>query len=184
MTAGQKVVVGGSLTLTKEQLQSEPYNFIFSSKTNQYEKDGVAIDQGTEAANNTSWQNALSSLFNGQTVSNVTVKNGDNGTDRIITFDVELEAEQDANYANNAFGTILHYKGGANPTDPDDNAKILEYVFSCKPGDGISYTLSDVASDGSAQMIMRQVFSPILDRRVMSRQPLRLTLRHLLCQEN
>lgn len=159
VTAGQKVVVGGSLTLTKEQLQSEPYNFIFSSKTNQYEKDGVAIDQGTEAANNTSWQNALSSLFNGQTVSNVTVKNGDNGTDRIITFDVELEAEQDANYANNAFGTTLHYKGGANPTDPDDNAKILEYVFSCKPGDGVSYTLSDVASDGSAQITKTETSS-------------------------
>lgn len=159
VAAGQSVVVSGSLTLTQDQLQSEPYNFMFSSKTNKYEKEGAEIDQDAEAANNTSWQTALNTLFDGQTVSNVTVTNGDNGTDRIITFDVELEATQDANYANNAFGTTLHYKGGASPTDPDDNAKILEYVFSCKPGNGVTYSLEDVASDGAAQITKTETSS-------------------------
>ena len=151
VSAGQTVKVSGSLTLTKDQLQSEPYNFMYSSKTNKYEKGGNEIDNDTEATNNTNWEDAPKNLFEGQTVSNVTVTNGDNGTDRIISFEVELEAEQDANYANNAFGTTLTY--------PADSADILEYVFSCKPGDGVTYTLEDVASDGAAQITKTETSS-------------------------
>ena len=161
VSTGDTVVVTGSLTLTQAQLQSDPYNFMFSSATNKYEKGGSTIDNDTAATNNTNWQTALNSLFDGQTVSNVTVTNGDNGTDRIISFDVALKATQDANYANNTFGTTLHYKrpGDTTNTGADDNAKILEYVFSCLPGDGVTYTLADVSSDGSAQITRTETTS-------------------------
>lgn len=143
------VVVGGKLTLTKEQLQAEPYNLMFAN--GKYEKGGSVIDDATVATNDTNWQNALKDLFEGQTVKNVHVVTGTKEDERVITFDVELKTTQEANYANGTFCNDL--------TVGKDDTAILEQVFQFQNGNGKEYTLTDVASDGGVQITEKEVTS-------------------------
>lgn len=159
---GTKVSVKGSVTLTKADLESEPYNLIYSETDKKYyakkiDADGkveldangkpVVVPVGNDAtAGEVPWTTALQKMKGLGNVTNVTVTPGENGTDQTIDFTVEnLETNRDSTYNANSFGIQLTY--------PADSKEILKQVFKLEDSADKSYSIDYVSPDGYAQII-------------------------------
>ena len=151
--ANDKVTVSGSVSLTRAQLESEPYNLIYDDGT-YYVKgaDGkpVAIE-GEGDALNAAWKSALSSMKGLDTVDNVEVEMLEDGNIK-ISFEATFDVLQDSvyNVDANVFGTTIE-------NIPANNKQILEQVYNIQDGDGKTYSIEFIGPDGSAQITMTEV---------------------------
>ncbi|MBP3475566.1 MAG: flagellar hook-basal body complex protein [Lachnospiraceae bacterium] len=148
VASGTDVTVKGSVTLTKSQLEAEPYNLIYSETEKKYytkDANGNAVAVGT-GANEVSWPDALKAMKGLENVDNITVTDGANGSDKTISFTVDLPTNRDATYKANSFGVDLKY--------PDDADAILKQVFQLESGtNGKNYAIDYIGPDGYAQII-------------------------------
>ncbi len=139
------MTVSACVTLTQDQLEAEPYNLIYDDSTDTYytkNSDGDTVPVGTTDVNAVTWEKALQAMSGLEDVSSVTVT-GD-GSDRTISFTVDLETNQDSSWNGSGFGVTLTY--------PDDEEAILEQVFNLESGDGVNYAISYIAPNGYAQI--------------------------------
>lgn len=145
VTAGSKVTVHGSVTLTKAQLEAEPYNLVYNEADGQYYSKPANGTQGTPV---TDWTAALSAMGL-EGVSNVTVNPVPDGAagEMSVAFDAEFEATQDATRNGNAFGITLQM--------PADEKEILKQVYHLEDGDGKTYNIEYIGPNGSAQITER-----------------------------
>lgn len=149
---GTEVSVTGSVTLTKADLESEPYNLIYSETDKKYYTKQVAADgKVTSVAVGTGtgevpWTTALANMKGLGNVTNVTVTPGENGTDQTIAFTVEkLKTNRESVYNANSFGIQLTY--------PADSKEILKQVFQLEDSGDKSYSIDYISPDGYAQII-------------------------------
>lgn len=143
---GADVTVTGEVTLTKAQLEAEPYNLIYNTADSSYYKKK---DDGT-SEKVTDWAAALQAMEGLQTVSNITATPGNPPENITISFDATFKTTTASTYdgANN-FGVTLE-------NNADNQAAILEQVYHIKSGDGKDYTIDFVGPDGSAQITLTE----------------------------
>ena len=139
---GADVTVTGEVTLTKAQLEAEPYNLIYNTADSSYYKKK---DDGT-SEKVTDWAAALQAMEGLQTVSNITATPGNPPENITISFEATFKTTKASTYdgASN-FGVTLE-------NNADNQAAILEQVYHIKSGDGKDYTIEFVGPDGSAQI--------------------------------
>ena len=143
------VVLTGSLTLTKSQLEAEPYNLIYTDGkyyTKGADGKSTEIAGDTPEALNTAWANALAAMEGLNTIDkstlNVTV--AEDGT-VTVEFDASFSTTVASVYNGGTFGRTLEN------TTANQEA-ILEQVYHIKNGDGKTYGIQYVGPDGSAQI--------------------------------
>ena len=139
---GADVTVTGEVTLTKAQLEAEPYNLIYNSADSSYYKKK---DDGT-SEKVTDWAAALKDMKGLDTVSNIVATPGNPPENITISFDATFKTTTASTYdgASN-FGVTLE-------NNADNQAAILEQVYHIKSGEGKTYTIDFVGPDGSAQI--------------------------------
>lgn len=146
VAAGTDVTVTGSVTLTKAQLEAEPYNLIYNTADSKYYKKK---DDGT-SEEVTDWAATLKDMQGLDSVSNVTAAAGDPPENITISFDATFKTTEASNYDGNGnFGVTL-------ANNEDNQAAILEQVYHIKDGDGKTYKIDFVGPDGSAQIDMTE----------------------------
>ena len=151
--ANTEVTVKGSISLSKSQLESYPYNLIYYNGKYYTKKNGVAADApveqriADEVSTDTQWKTALSNMEGLDNVDTITVTTGANGTDREISFTAKLKTNRDSEYSSGTktFGVKL-----------TEEADILKYVYHLENGNGKTYSIDYVAPDGSAQIIISE----------------------------
>ena len=146
VTEGATVTVEGEVTLTRAQLEAEPYNLIYDTATSKYHMKG-ADGKSVEV---TDWEAALKAMKGLDTVKNVTATAGDPPENITIKFQADFVTTQAANYDGNSnFGVTL-----ANTAD--NQTAILDQVYHVKDGDGKTYVIDYVGPDGTAQIKMTE----------------------------
>ena len=152
--AGKKVTVQGSVSLTRAQLESEPYNLIYNDTDGKYymkdSTDGTVKSVGDDGE--IKWGDALKSMKGLDTVQNVTVEVDEDNPENIkISFTAEFVTTQASTYnvGNNIFGITLE-------NTPENQKAILEQIYHLKDGDGKTYAIEFVGPDGSAQITMTE----------------------------
>ncbi|MBD5487610.1 MAG: flagellar hook-basal body complex protein [Lachnospiraceae bacterium] len=147
VTAGAEnsVTVHGSVTLTRAQLESAPYNLRYDDATGQYY---TKPETGTTGVPVTDWTTAISAMGL-EGVSNVTVTPVTDGAagEMSVEFDATFTPTLDATRKDNVFGITLEM--------PNDEKEILKQVYHVEDGDGKTYTIEYIAPDGSAQITER-----------------------------
>ena len=161
---GNTVTVKGNVSLSKLQLEAEPYNLIYD-EGKYYIKDGttqnfVEIGAGLdptaadyETKLTEAWQAALAGMegLGSVKLSKVT-QDPDDPRIVNIEFTADFKPTQDSKYLDKtSFGVTIPNDGTA-----ANNQKILEQVYHLKDGDGKTYTIEFVGPDGSAQITMRE----------------------------
>ena len=143
---GADVTVTGEVTLTKAQLEAEPYNLIYNSADSSYYKKK---DDGT-SEKVTDWAAALKDMKGLDTVSNIVATPGNPPENITISFDATFKTTKAATFdgASN-FGVTLE-------NNADNQAAILEQVYHIKSGEGKDYTIEFVGPDGSAQITLTE----------------------------
>lgn len=139
--AADSVTLHGSVTLSKAQLEAEPYNLVYVDGK-YYQK---AADDSTANKEVTDWPATLADLVKG--VENVTVTPVPDGAagEMKIEFDAKFTPTQNATRNGNAFGVTLKM--------PDDEKEILKQVYHLEDGDGKTYKIDYIAPNGAAQII-------------------------------
>ncbi len=144
VTAGTDVTVQGKVTLTKAQLEAEPYNLIYDNGE-YYMKGADGKPQQV-----TDWGAALKDMKGLETVTNVTAAKGNPPENIEISFDATFKTTSDADYDGNGnFSVTLEN------TEANEKA-ILEQIYQIKDGDGKTYTIDFVGPDGTAQINMTE----------------------------
>ncbi len=145
VTAGSNVTVHGSVTLTRAQLEAEPYNLVYNEADGQYYSKPANGTQGTPV---TDWTTALAAMGL-EGVSNVNVNPVPDGAagEMSVEFDAEFEATQNATRNGNAFGITLKM--------PADEKEILKQVYHLEDGDGKTYNIEYIGPNGAAQITER-----------------------------
>ena len=143
---GADVTVTGEVTLTKAQLEAEPYNLIYNSADSSYYKKK---DDGT-SEKVTDWAAALKDMKGLDTVSNIVATPGNPPENITISFEATFKTTKASTYdgASN-FGVTLE-------NNADNQAAILEQVYHIKSGEGKDYTIEFVGPDGSAQITLTE----------------------------
>lgn len=145
---GADVTVTGTVTLTKAQLEAEPYNLIYNTADSSYYKKK---DDGT-SEKVTDWAATLKGMEGLDSVSNVTAVPGDPPENIEISFEATFKTTEASNYDGKGnFGVTLK-------NEEANQAAILEQVYHIKDGDGKTYTIDYVGPDGSAQINMKENF--------------------------
>lgn len=147
ITEGQEITVTGQVTLTREQLEAEPYNLIYV-EGKYYTKGADGKSQLVDDATGAKWVDVLKSMKGMDTVTNPVVTIDPDDPQKVnISFDATFKAKQAADFdaTGNKFSISLQ-------NTPDNAKAILEQVYSCKDGDGKTYSLDYVGPDGSAQI--------------------------------
>ena len=151
-----QITVEGSITLTRAQLEAEPYNLIYNTADQKYyRQDGpdssssIVIDGANDAAIAQAWADALSGMegLNAVTVSSIAV-DGENVT---ISFTDTFTASQASTYntQNRNFNTAIE-------VNDDNMAQIMEQVYNLQDGDGKTYGIEYIGPNGSAQVTMTE----------------------------
>ena len=161
VTPTSVVTVKGTVSLTKAQLQAEPYNLIYNPADGKYYKedtDGTvrAIGNGTGEI---TWAAALSGLEGLGTVTIDPTTSPGTGVEQdsenpelvTITFTTTFNPTMNATYnpSSGSFGVTLE-NNAANEKD------ILEQIYHLKDGDGKTYSIEFVGPNGSAQVLMTE----------------------------
>ena len=144
VTAGSDVTVQGTVTLTKAQLEAEPYNLIYDNgKYYMKGDDGKPVEV-------TDWEAALKDMKGLESVTNVTATPGNPPENIEISFEATFKTTSDAEYDGNGnFGLTLE--------NTEANEKeMLEKIYQIKDGDGKTYTIDFVGPDGTAQINMTE----------------------------
>lgn len=147
-----QITVEGSITLTRAQLEAEPYNLIYNTADQKYyRQDGpdssssIVIDGADDAEIARAWTDALSGMegLDAVTVSSVAV-DGENVT---ISFTDTFTASQASTYntQNRNFNTAIE-------VNDDNMAQIMEQVYNLQDGDGKTYGIEYIGPNGSAQV--------------------------------
>ncbi len=147
-----QITVEGSITLTRAQLEAEPYNLIYNTADQKYyRQDGpdssssIVIDGANDAEIAQAWADALSGMegLNAVTVSSIAV-DGENVT---ISFTDTFTASQASTYntQNRNFNTAIE-------VNDDNMAQIMEQVYNLQDGDGKTYGIEYIGPNGSAQV--------------------------------
>lgn len=147
------ITVEGSITLTRAQLEAEPYNLIYNTADQKYYKNNGGSSEVIDAAAGVTieqaWTDALSGMegLDAVTVSSVAV-DGENVT---ISFTDTFTASQASTYntQNRNFNTAI-------VRNQDNMAQIKEQVYNLQDGDGKTYAIEFVGPNGSAQVTMAE----------------------------
>lgn len=151
VNAGDTVTVHGKVTLSKEQLQSEPYSLIYDEKTSKYyQKPANAGDTlGEEVTDLAAYLAGIGGVLDG--VKNVTATptvDGEAGQ-YDIEFDADFKSKMDATRNGSSFGLALKM--------PDNEKDILKYVYNLEDSADKDYKISYIApNNGSAQITETQ----------------------------
>ena len=141
---GGDVTVGGTLSLTKAQLENSPYNLIYDDKTGKYYEKGANGLAGQEVAD-------FDAYFQDKLGAGVTVTaKQDPQNQEVITVEVEatFKTTEEVHYDGQSFGQTLD---PANQ-DTENQKKILEQVYGLVDGKGKTYAIDFIGPDGSAQV--------------------------------
>ena len=154
---GDLIAVKGNVTLTKSQLEKEPYNLILDNGQYYAQKLGADGKPELDANGNPTrqpdplgtdpdkWQAALQAMQGMSTVKVSTVQL--DGTDVKIEFTQTFEVEKDATFTGTAFGVTLDGK------DPANQDAILDQVYNLTQGtDGKTFSIDFVSPSGEAQI--------------------------------
>lgn len=147
VTAGSanSVTVQGTVSLTKEQLQAEPYNLIYDETTDKYyqKPTNAGATLGTEVTDMAAYLAGLDSL---KGVKNVTVAAKADGKagELEITFEADFTPTKNAIRTGSSFGLEL--------TMPADEKDILKYVYNLEDTSNKDYKISYIAPNGTAQI--------------------------------
>lgn len=150
VNAGDTVTVHGKVTLTKEQLQAEPYSLIYNEKdSTYYQKPTTAGDTlGTAVTDLATYLTGIGGALAG--VKNVTATptaNGEAGQ-YDIEFDADFTSNMNATRTGSSFGLAL--------TMPADEKDILKYVYNLEDSAEKDYKISYIAPNGTAQITETQ----------------------------
>lgn len=145
---GTKYEVSTSLSLTKKDLEKDPYNLIYYDGAYWTKADGVADDADPadkvatklDPANTADWEKALKAMkgLESVTLNSVTVD-----VDGKVTLDINAECEA---------LTEATRKGDNFESTYTDEKDILKYVYNVEDKDGTTYSLGYVGPDGRAQI--------------------------------
>lgn len=145
---GTQVDVNAKVTISKADLEKDPYNLVYHEGKYYTKKAGVADDAkpedkvSAEITDVAGWQTALQAM---EGMKSVTLKSATVNTDGSVDFDFSakvdpiMDAKREA--GKNSFGREL--------TEEKD---ILKYVYNVEDKDGTIYTLDYVGPDGRAQI--------------------------------
>ena len=148
---GSNVTVGGKVTLTKAQLEAEPYNLIYNPDDKSYYTKG-ADGKAEKVEDVADWQAALAAMKGLDTVTVTGVTSDTDNPENItieFTADFATTQESNLNAATGTFGVTL-------PNDEDHEKEILSQVYKVEDGDGKTYGIDFVGPDGSAQITMTE----------------------------
>ena len=151
VAAGAQVKVQGTVSLSRAELEAEPYNLIYNDDDSSYytrDTDG----KSKKVASDADWQAVLKDMKGFDPLNPPTVATDPDDPQKInVSFTATFQATQEANYDKDAksFGVTL-------PNDADHAKQILEDVYHVKDGDGKTYALDYVGPDGSAQIKMTE----------------------------
>ena len=142
-----QITVEGSITLTRAQLEAEPYNLIYNTADQKYyRQDGpdssssIVIDGANDAEIAQAWADALRGMegLNAVTVSSIAV-DGENVT---ISFTDTFTASQASTYntGTQGFNTAI-------VVNDDNMTQIKEQVYNLQDGDGKKYGIVYIGSE-------------------------------------
>lgn len=151
-----KVTVSGTVTLSKAQLEGEPYNLICDTVTDnsvtppvtktQYYTKGATGNKGVAIASDADWKTALAQMKGLDSVQSASVTVDPASGDATITFTAEFDRTETAKYNGTTFDVTY--------TSPADDEKILRDVFSIENGDGKTYSIDYISPSGNVQVKM------------------------------
>ena len=147
--------VNTSLTLTKDDLESDPYNLIYYNGAYWTKKTGVdstttpdqKVSEELKDGDTTAWGNALKAMKGLENVKLNSVKVGQDGS---VTLDIDAECKA---------LTVATRKGDNFEATYTDEKDILKYVYNVEDKDGTTYSLGYVGPDGRAQITATTVKS-------------------------
>ncbi len=140
--------VNTSLTLSKNDLEGDPYNLIYYDGA-YWTKDTNApadatpdkkVSKKLNPADVTAWGDALKSM---KGLENVKLNTINVGADGSVTLDIDAECKA---------LTVATRKGDNFESTYTDEKDILKYVYNVEDKDGTTYTLDYVGPDGRAQI--------------------------------
>lgn len=147
-TVGTKYTVTTELSLSKSDLEKDPYNLIYYNGAYWTKTDGVAdtadpkdkVSTKLDPTDKDSWEKALKDMkgLENVTLNSVTVET--DGTVK-LNIDAECEALTEATRKGDNFESTY--------TDEKD---ILKYVYNIEDKDGTTYKIDYVGPDGRAQI--------------------------------
>ncbi len=143
--AANSVTLKGTVSLTKDQLQSEPYNLIYDDATGKYYQKPTTAGAtlGEEVTDMAAYLSALPSLSGVKNVTAVPKVDGKAGEIE-ISFEADFTPTKNATRTGSSFGLALKM-----PTDEKD---ILKYVYNLEDTSNKDYKISYIAPNGSAQI--------------------------------
>lgn len=140
--------VNTSLTLSKNDLEGDPYNLIYYNGA-YWTKDTNApadatpdkkVSKKLDPADVAAWGDALKSM---KGLENVKLNTINVGADGSVTLDIDAECKA---------LTVATRKGDNFESTYTDEKDILKYVYNVEDKDGTTYTLDYVGPDGRAQI--------------------------------
>ncbi|MDE6847235.1 MAG: flagellar hook-basal body complex protein [Lachnospiraceae bacterium] len=146
VTAGQAngVTVKGTVTLTKEQLQSEPYNLIYNEEDGKYyQKPASGATLGEEVTDLATYLSGIGALSGVKNVTATPTQNGEAGQ-YDISFEADFTPTMNATRTGSSFGLALQM--------PNDEKDILKYVYNLEDSESKDYKISYIAPNGTAQI--------------------------------
>ncbi len=140
--------VNTSLTLSKNDLEGDPYNLIYYdgaywTKDTNAPADATPDKKVSKKLNPTdvaAWGDALKSM---KGLENVTLNTINVGADGSVTLDIDAKCKA---------LTVATRKGDNFESTYTDEKDILKYVYNVEDKDGTTYTLDYVGPDGRAQI--------------------------------
>lgn len=151
-----KVTVSGTVTLTKAQLEGEPYNLICDTVTDntatppttttQYYTKGTTGNKGVAISTDAEWKAALAKMKGLDSVKSAKVTVDPASGDATITFTADFDRTETSKYNGTTFDVTY--------TSPADDEKILRDVFSIENGDGKTYSIDYISPNGNVQVKM------------------------------
>ena len=150
---GTDVTVSGNVTLSRAQLEAEPYNLIYNEADKKYYRKADNGNQSQVVETLDQWTAALQSLPGMDTVTpQLPTINEDGSVDINFTATFKTTAASRFTAASGTFGVTLD----ASDTTTDNVKNILKQVYNIEDGDGKSYAIDYIGPDGSAQVIMTE----------------------------
>lgn len=151
-----QVTVSGTVTLTKAQLEAEPYNLICDTvkdtsvdppvtKTQYYTK-GTSGNKGVPITTDDEWKAALAKMKGLDSVQSASVAVDQASGEATITFTAKFDRTESSQYNGTTFDVTY--------TSPADDEKILRDVFSIENGDGKTYAIDYISPNGNVQVKM------------------------------
>ncbi len=149
VAAGADVTVSGNVTLSKAQLEAEPYNLIYNEADKKYYRKNGSQSEVVETLDQ--WTAVLQGLKGMDTVTPaLPTINEDGSVD--INFTATFKTTAESKLTAGSFGVTLD----AADTSNENVKNILKQVYNIEDGDGKEYAIDYIGPNGSAQIIMTE----------------------------